>query len=567
MFEIRAKDGLGRIGRLQINGKVVETPALMPVINPKKSEISPKEIQEKFGAQIIITNAYIIYSSSLKEEALQKGIHDLLNFDGIIETDSGSFQLMNYGDINVSNEEIVTFQNDIGSDVSTFLDIPTLPEAPYEKAASDLDITIKRAKEAQALKTRAMNGTIQGGGFLQLRKKASNQLGAMDFEIHPVGAVVPYLLKYQFTPLVESILTCKQELPVERPVHLFGAGHPLLLAFAVLLGCDLFDSAAYVLYAKGNRYLTPFGTRNLEDLIYFPCTCPECVNTDPETVSTLPEKERTQFLIRHNLYATFGELKIIKQAIHEGSLWELVESRIRNHPNLYESYKVVKKYAAFIEKFEPFTKRSGFFYTGKETEFRPLNNRVKTRITPVKGKSFEHPVFGKVPVSLSQTYPFHTDAVFDIEDYDLIQNIAVYQFGPKAKPLFESVTIAHGRTGKVRHVYEDKTLLATLRPMDGLFVLTFEGAEKLHNVLPFPERRVIADEEAVPFIKEGKDLFAKFVVDIDETLRAYEEVLITDREDTLLGVGKLLLAPEEAKSFLKGVAVQCRRGVNAVHSA
>ncbi len=566
MFEIRAKDGLGRIGRLQINGKTVETPALMPVINPKKAEISPSEIQKQFGAQIIITNAYIIYKSYLKEKALEKGIHDLLQFDGVIETDSGSFQLMTYGGIDVTNEEIISFQQDIGSDISTFLDIPTVPEAPFEKAESDLEITLERAQKAQLLKKGAMNGTIQGGRFSQLRKKACEMLGAMNFEIHPVGAVVPYLLKYQFTPLVDTILTCKKYLPPERPVHLFGAGHPLLLAFAVLLGCDLFDSAAYILYAKGHRYLTSFGTRNLEDLLYFPCTCPVCAHTDPETVSALPEKEKIRFLTQHNLFATFVELKIVKQAIHEGSLWELVESRIRTHPNLLESYKIIKKYAPFIEKFEPFTKRSGFSYTGAETKFRPMCGRVKTRIQRVEGLTFEHPVFGDVPQSLSQTYPFHTDEVFDVAESDLIRDIAVYQFGLKAASLFEPLTIAYGKTGKVRHLYQDQTLLATLRPMDGLFVLTFEGARKLHQLLPFPERRVVADEEAVPFIKEGKDLFSKFVVKMDETLRAYEEVLITDATDALLGVGKLLLSPEEVKSFKRGVAVHCRRGVHAVHS-
>jgi 7-cyano-7-deazaguanine tRNA-ribosyltransferase len=567
MFEIRAKDGLGRIGRLQINGKIIETPAIMPVINPRKAEISPKEIKEQFGAQIVITNAYIIYQSSLREEALKKGIHRLLDFDGIIETDSGSFQLMSYGNIDVTNKEIIRFQNQIGSDISTFLDIPSTPEASYEQAESDLRITLERAEEAQSLKESVMNGTVQGGKFLPLREKASKALGAMNFEIHPIGAVVPFLLKYQFTPMMDIIMTCKKFLPVERPVHLFGAGHPLVFAFAVLLGCDLFDSAAYILYAKGNRYLTPFGTRNLEDLLYFPCKCPVCSNTDPETVSKLPQEEKIQFLTKHNLHATFGELRIVKQAIHEGSLWELVESRIRNHPNLLESYRVIKKHSKFIEKFEPFTKRSGFSYTGAETKFRPLFKRVTSRIAWLSGTTFSHPVFGNVPVSLSQTYPFHTDAVFQIEDKDLIQGISVYQFGSKAKSLFDDTTIAYGKTGKVRHIYKNAELLATLRPLDGLFVLTFKGAERLHQLLPFPERRVVADEEAVPFIREGEDLFSKFVVRIDEFLRAYEEVLIVDEDDLLLGVGKLLLSPKEAKYINRGVAVQCRRGVNAIHSA
>ncbi|MBU6996579.1 MAG: tRNA guanosine(15) transglycosylase TgtA [Theionarchaea archaeon] len=564
MFEIRAKDGLGRIGRLEIHGKVVETPALMPVINPKKAEIAPREMQEKFKAQMIITNAYIIYESSLREEAASRGIHELLDFDGVIATDSGSFQLMNYGNITVTNQEIVEFQQAIKSDISTFLDIPTTPNCTYEKALTDLEVTLERAREAQTLKKGFMNGTVQGGRFLDLRERACKELAAMDFEIHPLGAVVPFLLKYSFTPLLDIILTCKKHLPVERPVHLFGAGHPLLLPLAVLCGCDLFDSAAYILYAKGNRYLTPSGTRNLEDLLYFPCECPECSRTDPETVSGLSSQEKIAFLTRHNLYSTFGELRRIKQAIHEGSLWELVESRIRSHPNLLESYHVIKKYSDFIETSEPFTKRSGFFYTGAETKFRPVVARSASRIAPIPGETFEHPVFGKVPVSLSQTYPFHTDEVVCMAEKNMIRDITVYQFGVEAASLFEKAKVSYGRTGKVRHLHEDGCLLATLRPMDGLFVLTLEGARKLHSLVTAPRRRVVADEEAVPFVKDGKDLFSRFVLTMDEALRAYEEVLITDGDDILLGVGRLVLSPKEVQAFKRGVAVYCRRGADAI---
>jgi len=70
MFEIKAKDGLGRIGKLKINKKSIETPTLMPVINPNKIVIAPKDMAD-YGAEIIITNSYIIYrTNKLKETAL-----------------------------------------------------------------------------------------------------------------------------------------------------------------------------------------------------------------------------------------------------------------------------------------------------------------------------------------------------------------------------------------------------------------------------------------------------------------------------------------------------------------
>ena len=106
IFEIRAKDGLGRVAKLSINGKNIETPCLMPVINPNLPLITPKEMKRLFKTDIIIANSYTLYKSFDIEN-----IHKFLDFDGIIVTDSGSFQLMQYGDIDITNKEIVMYQN------------------------------------------------------------------------------------------------------------------------------------------------------------------------------------------------------------------------------------------------------------------------------------------------------------------------------------------------------------------------------------------------------------------------------------------------------------------------
>jgi len=146
-FEVKARDAAGRIGKLTVNGKSVETPAIMPVINPKQLIVTPKELKE-MGFGMVITNSYIIYKTpELREKALEEGIHRLLDYDGIIEVDSGSFQLMRYGGVEVTNREIVEFQHKIGVDVGTFLDVPTPPDAPRERAEEDLRITLERAKE------------------------------------------------------------------------------------------------------------------------------------------------------------------------------------------------------------------------------------------------------------------------------------------------------------------------------------------------------------------------------------------------------------------------------------
>ena len=92
-FEIRDRDASGRICNFTTKHGTVITPNLMPVINPNKMIITPKEMKKLFGTQIVITNSYIINKDKiLKNKALEKGVHQLIDFDGLVMTDSGTFQ-------------------------------------------------------------------------------------------------------------------------------------------------------------------------------------------------------------------------------------------------------------------------------------------------------------------------------------------------------------------------------------------------------------------------------------------------------------------------------------------
>lgn len=117
IFETRVFDAAGRIGELTVPraGVTIETPALLPVVNPHIQTIDPSELYSRFGAEILITNSYILHGSEdLRDQALDSGLHELLDFPGAIVTDSGSFQLAEYGDIDVDTEEILEFQHAIG---------------------------------------------------------------------------------------------------------------------------------------------------------------------------------------------------------------------------------------------------------------------------------------------------------------------------------------------------------------------------------------------------------------------------------------------------------------------
>jgi 7-cyano-7-deazaguanine tRNA-ribosyltransferase len=575
-FEIKARDAAGRIGKLEVNGKKLETPAIMPVVNPKQLIVEPKDLK-KMGFDIIITNSYIIYKDEeLRDRALEVGIHKFLDYDGIIEVDSGSFQLMRYGGIEVTNREIIEFQHKIGVDIGTFLDIPTIPDAPREKAEEDLRITLERAKEAEEIKQIAMNATVQGSTFLDLRTYAAEKLSEMNFEIHPIGAVVPLMESYRYKDLVDVVVASKIGLRPDRPVHLFGAGHPMIFALAVAMGIDLFDSASYALYAKDGRYLTPEGTKHLDDIEYFPCSCPVCSKYTPQELREMEKEERAKLLALHNLWVIREELNRVKQAIKEGTLWELVDERSRSHPKLFAAYKRLLEYKDYLEENEPISKSSAFFKVSEEILRTPVVLRAKERAERVKQKfsqTVEHPIFGEIPKYLALTFPFaQSEAEEDFtipkpskKDAKLyIKAVAEYQFGENASKAFEDAFVELSRkTGMPRQIKAKGKHLATFRAEDGLLTLGIEGAKRLHQILPYPKMRVVVNADAEPFARKGKSVFAKFVIDADENIRPYDEVLIVNEKDELLATGQTILNGKELRIFKQGVAVKVRRGVES----
>jgi 7-cyano-7-deazaguanine tRNA-ribosyltransferase len=442
-FEIRDHDAAGRIGRLEVPraGVTVETPALLPVVNPNVLTIEPRRLAEEFGAEMLITNSYIIRSTDrIRDRVLDQGLHDFLGFDGAIMTDSGSFQLAEYGDIDVTTAEIIEFQRQIGSDVATPVDVPTPPDVDRERAERELETTKRALADAEAAETGEMllNAPVQGSTFPDLREEAGRHASATDLDVFPVGAMVPLLNAYRYAEVVEAVRAAKRGLAPDAPVHLFGAGHPMMLALAVAAGCDLFDSAAYALMARDGRYLTVAGTEHLEEMEYFPCSCPVCAEHTPAELREMdgsggsesgeggsdgPAKSAEQLLAEHNLHVTFEELRRVKAAIRSGTLLDLVDRRARGHPAMLDGYRALLDHADELERTDPVSK-GAFFYTSHESAKRPEVRRHHERLarlavpdrlllTESNAPSTHDygavwrvkPPFGPFPRALSETYP------------------------------------------------------------------------------------------------------------------------------------------------------------------
>jgi predicted RNA-binding protein (TIGR00451 family) len=141
--------------------------------------------------------------------------------------------------------------------------------------------------------------------------------------------------------------------------------------------------------------------------------------------------------------------------------------------------------------------------------------------------------------------------------------VADYQFGKGvgAKLFPRNVKISYSkRTGRIRYVHLDGKRLATLRPTDGLFSLSIEGAKRIVENSRSAKCFVTVQNDVSQFIVEGGDVFAVHVVKADDEVRPKDETIVLDEDGKVLAVGRAALSGEEIKSFKRGVAVKVRRG-------
>lgn len=645
-FEIKNRDAAGRICKFSTKNGIITTPTLLPVINPNKIILSPKEMKKLFGVEMVITNSYIINNDEkLRDKALEKGVHGLLDFNGPIMTDSGTFQSYVYGNVKVDPLEIVEFQRNIGSDIGTILDIFGTPDQTRSQAKNGVIETIKRAKQSMNIKgDMILACTIQGSIYPDLREFCASKLSEINTDFFPIGGVVPLMENQRYQELIRCIIASKRGSNYSKPIHLFGAGHPIIFPLAVALGCDFFDSSAYIKYANDNRLIFPDCTLKLDDLDELPCPCPICSKYTAKELKKEEKTDRILQIVKHNLYVSFSEIKKIRTAIINGNLWELVERRANSNPHIIDAMRELrtKNNKKWLEQFETISKNKALFYTGNQTIHRPLIYRLQKRLNerfkflsnkyillPDSEKPYSKyyineilkiysskknvniiikSPFGPVPIELDEMYPFaqsifpkkldsHTnyivkrnfknfldgknkisfkientvieqpekyDKIFQYLDIRKIYSIADMQFGKNAfNALFdgELKIVKSRKTGKIRNIYCNDKHILSMRAGDGLFTLKIDGAKKLHEFFKTPILRVIINKDAVPFIINGKSVFAKFVINCDNNLRPNDECIIVDEKDNFLGTGRCLLNKIEMLSFNFGMAVKVREHI------
>ena len=147
-------------------------------------------------------------------------------------------------------------------------------------------------------------------------------------------------------------------------------------------------------------------------------------------------------------------------------------------------------------------------------------------------------------------------------DLDALRTVADYQFGAGAgAALFpdDSVTVHRSSSGRPRQVVADDERLVSYRT-DGRFTLGVAGGRRLRASLGDAYSVVVGDESA-PFVRDGKNVFAKFVSRVDPSVRPKDEVSVVHEDGTLLAVGRAELSADGMADFDAGMAVKVRSGV------
>lgn len=146
-----------------------------------------------------------------------------------------------------------------------------------------------------------------------------------------------------------------------------------------------------------------------------------------------------------------------------------------------------------------------------------------------------------------------------------LRKTAQYQFGEEFATILVpdeiKITISR-KTQKVREVLIGNNRIATIRPTDGYFSLGLYSAKLIIAATKPPKLRVIVQNDVSEFIEEGKNVFAKHVVNVDPNIQPEDEVVVVNEKDKLLAIGKAQLSAEYILAFEKGIAVKVRYGAN-----
>jgi len=352
MFQISKKSSRSkaRAGKLTTPHGTIDTPAFMPVgTQGAVKAVTPGQVRET-GAQIILCNTYHLYLRPGTEVIREAGgLHEFMNWDGPILTDSGGYQVFSLAKLRkitdegvifsshidgsehlLTPEKVVEIQSAFGSDIMMPLDecvaYPSA-KAEAEKAVKRTTLWAKRSKEMRERRGELF-GIVQGGMFKDLRKRSAEEIRQLDFPGYGIGGLSVGEPKDLMMEILEA---STDNLEYEKPKHLMGVGFPEDIEEAVKFGIDLFDCVIPTRLARHGAFLTKGGKgiiRNAKfEKDFSPldddCDCYACKNFTKAYIRHLfiaKEILPLTLMTIHNLRFIMKLMETIREKISKGSI-------------------------------------------------------------------------------------------------------------------------------------------------------------------------------------------------------------------------------------------------------
>jgi queuine tRNA-ribosyltransferase len=375
MFELLATDqhSKARRGRLRTAHGVIDTPAFMPIgTQGSVKGVSRRELRE-LNTQIILGNTYHLFvRPGLDVIKHFGGLHQFMNWDGPILTDSGGYQIFSLAKLRKITEDGVEFQNHIdgaralispeiameiqvalGSDIAMALDECVPYPCEYDYAAQSAEMTTRWARRCKQWKEgnaerptsnvqrptgESINyqpstmdsllfGIVQGGTFEDLRKQSAQGIVELGFDGYAIGGVSVGEPEEEMMRAVESV---ERFLPQDKPRYAMGLGTPPQMLEMIARGMDMFDCVLPTRLARNGTAFTATGTLNLKNAEFTrdkrpveeSCTCPPCREFSRGYIRHLVKAEEIlglRLITLHNLHFYLNLMNRARAEIERGT--------------------------------------------------------------------------------------------------------------------------------------------------------------------------------------------------------------------------------------------------------
>ena len=351
-FEIVARDGAARLGRLSTAHGTIDTPAFMPVGTAATVKAMTPDAVAATGARIVLGNTYhLMLRPGAERIAALGGLHRFMNWPYAILTDSGGFQVMSLASLRKIGEDGVEFrshldgsrhlltpehsieiQHLLGADITMALDECTPFPTEREAVEASMELSMRWAERSRhAFVPRpghGIFGIVQGGVHADLRQRSAARLIEIGFDGYAIGGLAIGEGQETTFAIVDATAPA---LPEDRPRYLMGVGKPADLVGAVRRGIDMFDCVLPTRSGRTAQAFTRDGTLNLRNARHADdpapldpeCRCPACTGFSRAYLHHLTKSGEilaSMLLTAHNLTYYADLMLALRRAISEGRL-------------------------------------------------------------------------------------------------------------------------------------------------------------------------------------------------------------------------------------------------------